>query len=167
MSTGYAEAYPEYVPDTRHRGRVSIAHVLPPSRDISKRRSPYFPVDLVFTSILGKSVLALGLHLTKEWLLRASSSSVASARDSGVSVGEAHWRLLAIAAIFLAIWHRPWDLFSNNRRIQVCVSLYCKLYCPTCTLKLIECMFSIIVCESIILQRPSMRRIIRIHDCSR
>lgn len=115
MSSSYAEAYPEYVPDTRHRGRVSIAHVLPPSRDISRRGG--FSVDLVFSTILGKSVLALGLHLTKEWLLASGSSS--GLQDARMSVGEAHWRLLAIAAVFLAIWHRPWELFSKRINVRI------------------------------------------------
>lgn len=118
MAAAYAEAYPEYIPDTRHRGRVSIAHVLPPSRDISRRGG--FAVDLVFSSILGKSVLALGLHLTKEWLLAAISNINTS--NARLSVGEAHWRLLAISAILLAIWHRPWDLFS--KRINVGMPAY-------------------------------------------
>lgn len=113
MASAYAEAYPEYIPDTRHRGRVSIAHVLPPSRDISRRGG--FAVDLVFSSILGKSVLALGLHLSKEWLL---ASTTAAGDNARLSVGEAHWRLLAISAILLAVWHRPWDLFS--KRVNVC-----------------------------------------------
>lgn len=139
MSSSYAEAYPEYVPDTRHRGRVSIAHVLPPSRDISRRGG--FSVDLVFSSILGKSVLALGLHLTKEWLLASGSNN--ALQDARMSVGEAHWRLLAIAAVFLAIWHRPWELL--NKRINVGVSFLLEHYrinielLTTCRDRLIDC----------------------------
>lgn len=115
MASSYAEAYPDYVPDTRHRGRVSIAHVLPPSRDISRRAG--FSLDLVFSSILGKSVLALGLHLTKEWLLAPENGAGV---DPRISVGEAHWRLLAIAAFFLSIWHRPWELFSKRINVGCC-----------------------------------------------
>jgi hypothetical protein len=127
MAAAYAEAYPEYIPDTRHRGRVSIAHVLPPSRDISRRGG--FAVDLVFSSILGKSVLALGLHLTKEWLLASSNGS----SNPRLSVGETHWRLLAISAILVAVWHKPWDLFS--KRMNVCYLYYTRLF-TTYVLKL-------------------------------
>jgi hypothetical protein len=77
-------------------------------------------VDLIFTSILGKSLLALGLHLTKEWLLSNSNGTRSEIRDTftRVDVGEAHWRLLAISAGLLSIWHRPWEVFLQ--RINVC-----------------------------------------------
>lgn len=98
-------------------------------------------MDLVFSSILGKSVLALGLHLTKEWLLASGSNN--ALQDARMSVGEAHWRLLAIAAVFLAIWHRPWELL--NKRINVGVSFLLEHYrinielLTTCRDRLIDC----------------------------
>ena len=112
----YAQAYPaEYRPDARQRGRVSIAHVLPPSRDIARRRTGT-PADLVFTTILAKSLLALALHLAKEWLLIGAK----------ISVGEINLGLLFLAAAILAARHRPWELSETRIKVVFDALLLCK-----------------------------------------
>ncbi|CAD6573884.1 MAG: Putative zinc transporter msc2 [Cyphobasidiales sp. Tagirdzhanova-0007] len=114
----YAQAYPaEYRPDARQRGRVSIAHVLPPSRDIARRRTGT-PADLVFTTILAKSLLALALHLAKEWLLIGAK----------ISVGEINLGLLFLAAAILAARHRPWELSETRIKLPYVVG-YAALFC--------------------------------------
>lgn len=105
-AAGYASAYPEYVPDARQRGRVSIAHVLPASRESAARRNG-LPADLVFTSILSKSLLALSLHLVKEWLIAPKSP--------GATVSQIHIWLLLFGSIASSIWTRPWEAFRHNR----------------------------------------------------
>lgn len=109
-TSGYASAYPDYVPDARQRGRVSIAHVLPASRDAAARRRGV-PADLVFTSILSKSLLALSLHLVKEWLLRPNSVGLAS-------VFQIHFWLLLVASITTAFWTRPWQAFNDRVKVR-------------------------------------------------
>lgn len=106
--TSYATAYPaEYLPDARQRGRVSIAHVLPPSRDIGRRKAG-IPADLVFSTILTKSLLALSLHLVKEWLLSGSK----------IPVGQVNLGLLLLAAAILGARQRPWELSGTEIRVR-------------------------------------------------
>lgn len=108
---GYTSAYPEYLPDARQRGRVSIAHVLPPGKDALARHRGV-PADLVFSSILSKSLLALSLHLVKEWLF---SDPAVRAAD----LGAVHFKLLALAALASALWNRPWEAFASGHRLRV------------------------------------------------
>lgn len=107
-STDYAQAYPvEYRPDARQRGRVSINHVLPPSRDIARRRAG-IPADLVFSAILTKSLLALSHHLVKEWLINGI----------GIPLGQINLGLLILAAIVLGAWQRPWELHGARLKVH-------------------------------------------------
>jgi hypothetical protein len=106
---GYASAYPEYVPDARQRGRVSIAHVLPASREVAARRNGV-PADLVFTSILAKSLLALSIHLVKEWLLKSETA--------GATIAQIHVWLLVIASIASALWTRPWEALKHRIKVR-------------------------------------------------
>lgn len=108
-SAGYASAYPDYVPDARQRGRVSIAHVLPASREAAARRRGV-PADLVFTSILAKSLLALSLHLVKEWLLGANSAS---------PIFHIHFWLLLVGSLASAVWSRPWEAVRDRIKVQM------------------------------------------------
>lgn len=101
----------DYLPDARQRGRVSIAHVLPPSRDIARRRARGgIPADLVFSNILCKSFLALALHLVKEWILHASKNP---------DVPDVAFKLGLVAAALTALWHRPWQVFRSSSKIDV------------------------------------------------
>ena len=109
---GYTSAYPEYLPDARQRGRVSIAHVLPPGKDALARHRGV-PADLVFSSILSKSLLALSLHLVKEWLFTDPAVRA--------DLGAIHFKLLALAALASALWNRPWEAFASGNRLRVSV----------------------------------------------
>lgn len=109
---GYAQAYPEFVPDARQRGRLSVAHVLQPGKAGGQKgagKSNTVPADLIFSTILSKSLLTLALHLVKEWLF-----------NGGAQVAPVNFKLLLVAALVLAVWHRPWLCFRQQLNVSHC-----------------------------------------------
>ena len=103
VNGSYTSAYV----DSRQRGRVSIAHVLAPTRAAQRAKaSRGVPEHLVFSTILAKSLLALAAHLAREWLLGAGAH---------LAVVAANLWLLAIAGALLTAWTRPWTVIGSHR----------------------------------------------------
>ncbi|GAA6035667.1 hypothetical protein JCM8097_004960 [Rhodosporidiobolus ruineniae] len=89
-SGGYAEAY-----DPRRSGRVSMAAL---DAQLKYGTATSLPTDLLFGVLLSKSLVALALHVAKDWLLA-----------SGYGAWTLNAVVLAVAAGVLVMWERSWD----------------------------------------------------------
>jgi hypothetical protein len=124
MSQGYTEAF-----DPRKSGRVSLqsfqpqfhrcAAISPLSLALltfphfpSTSTSSSLPADLLLSLALSKSLLALSLYITRDWLLA-----------QGFSPWALNTVVLAAGSIGLAVWERMWETprgFSKRREVSYC-----------------------------------------------
>ncbi|GAA5837225.1 hypothetical protein JCM5353_005999 [Sporobolomyces roseus] len=86
---GYAEAY-----DPRRSGRVSLTSLGPQIRSTSGS----LPSDLLFSILLSKSLLALSLHIARDWLL-----------GQGYSTWTLNTLVLSFGGAGLAVWEKSWE----------------------------------------------------------
>ncbi|GAA6063604.1 hypothetical protein JCM10212_006221 [Sporobolomyces blumeae] len=100
---GYAEAY-----DPRRSGRVAL-HSFGPQLGTP---TGSLPSDLLFSVLLSKSLVALSLHIARDWLL---------------GQGYPPWTLnavsLAVAGVGLAVWDRAWEPTRGAKRRESSPSL--------------------------------------------
>ncbi|GAA5907356.1 cation diffusion facilitator family transporter [Sporobolomyces salmoneus] len=90
MSKGdYVEAY-----DPRRSGRVSLTSIGPQLRNISGS----LPSDLLFSILLSKSLLALSLHISRDWLL-----------VQGYPTWTLNTIALGVGGAGLALWEKSWE----------------------------------------------------------
>ncbi|GAA5933600.1 cation diffusion facilitator family transporter [Sporobolomyces koalae] len=110
-SGGYAEAY-----DPRRSGRVSLTSLGPQlrnSRDVAS-----LPSDLLFSVLLSKSLLALALHISRDWLL-----------GQGYSAWTLNTVALTVGGACLVVWERSWEPPRGaKRRLSSPSPLYPVLY---------------------------------------
>ncbi|GAA5970430.1 hypothetical protein JCM3765_000979, partial [Sporobolomyces pararoseus] len=88
---GYAEAY-----DPRRSGRVSLTSLGPQLR--LNNTSGSLPSDLLFSILLSKSLLALSLHISRDWLL-----------SQGYSIWTLNTIVLLVGGAGLSLWEKSWE----------------------------------------------------------
>ncbi|GAA5981239.1 hypothetical protein JCM11641_005621 [Rhodosporidiobolus odoratus] len=91
---GYAEAY-----DPRRTGRVPLSNF---SSSARYGASTALPLDLLFAVLLSKSLSALALHVTKDWVL-------ASSGNSGWGAVKVNAVVMSVAAVAMGLWERSWE----------------------------------------------------------
>ncbi|GAA5858967.1 hypothetical protein JCM1840_006638 [Sporobolomyces johnsonii] len=107
---GYAEAY-----NPRRSGRVSLASFGPQLHPSSTGSLPF---DLLFSLLLSKSLLALALHIARDWLLA-----------QGYSPWTLNGIVLAVGGAGIALWERSWEPARGlKRRAEPSSPLYPLLF---------------------------------------
>ncbi|GAA5950931.1 hypothetical protein JCM21900_000376 [Sporobolomyces salmonicolor] len=94
---GYAEAY-----NPRRSGRVSLASFGP---QLHPSSTGSLPSDLLFSLLLSKSLLALALHIARDWLLA-----------QGYSPWTLNGIVLAVGGAGIALWDRSWEPAREGKR---------------------------------------------------
>ncbi|GAA5874053.1 hypothetical protein JCM16303_002674 [Sporobolomyces ruberrimus] len=120
-SGGYTEAY-----DPRRSGRVSLTSLGPQLRNTT---SGSLPSDLLFSILLSKSLLALSLHISRDWLLA-----------QGFSTWTLNTVVIGVGGAGLALWEKSWEPPRGAKRRATSPSL---LYPVLFTFEVLFALFAI------------------------